>query len=190
MGKHRKHHSGDDLTIEQRQKLYYRKVCHIIEEHGFFIQAVMAGDGFPSFAYTVGLAPDTSERILFGLPDETAGHIFHEVVNREREGQQFENLHAYIGLVEGMLPLYFKNITDEEELWSQHMRMAVRWHNEHGRLIFPIQQIIWPDTHGKFPWQEGFEERFREEQPLLFAPDLEFMDVYPITLLKGGVQDL
>ena len=30
---------------------------------------------------------------------------------------------------------------------------------------FPCLQLIWPDRNGVFPWEKGFDETFREDQP-------------------------
>ena len=32
---------------------------------------------------------------------------------------------------------------------------------------FPVLQCVWPDKQHRFPWDDGFEERFRSRQPLL-----------------------
>src|SRR5260370_40683056 len=104
MGKHRKQHSGDDLTIEQRRELYYLKVCHIIEKHGFFIQAVMAGGGFRPFAHSGGLAPAMSELTLFGLPDETAGQHFPHVVPSYNEGRRSTDPQPHVRRPRGKTP--------------------------------------------------------------------------------------
>jgi Domain of unknown function (DUF4262) len=29
---------------------------------------------------------------------------------------------------------------------------------------FPVLQLVWPDQAGLFPWDEGFDERFRKQQ--------------------------
>ena len=157
------------LTRKNRMRVLDERIEQAIEEEGFFIMGVFptAESPGPHFAYTVGLAPDEAELVMFGLDIETMAHIFHAVVEQQKEGETFQSGRAYPGLVEGSFPLYFRIITDEEELIDQYMRAAYRWHGKHGRAVFPVMQVIWPDSQGKFPWESGFEERFRAQQPLL-----------------------
>jgi hypothetical protein len=32
---------------------------------------------------------------------------------------------------------------------------------------FPVLQLVWPDPAGLFPWEDGFDERYRKRQPTL-----------------------
>ena len=32
---------------------------------------------------------------------------------------------------------------------------------------YPALQMVWPDPNGVFPWQPGYDARFRRAQPLL-----------------------
>jgi hypothetical protein len=40
--------------------------------------------------------------------------------------------------------------------------MAVDFYGE-----VPANQLVWPDMEGRFPWQDGFDERYRDQQVLL-----------------------
>ena len=162
----RTHHK---LTHENRMRMLDERIEQAISEEGFFIMGVFptAQSPGPHFAYTVGLAPHTAELMMFGLDIETMAHIFHTIVQQQKEGKIFHDRSAYPGLVEGTLPLYFRSITDDTAQIARHMGAALRWHRKHGRAVFPVMQVIWPDSEGKFPWESGFLERFREQQPLL-----------------------
>jgi hypothetical protein len=157
------------FTLKNPIRLLDERIERAIEEEGFFIMGVFptAESPGPHFSYTVGLAPDGAELIMFGLDIDTMAHIFQTIVDQQKEGKTFQSGRAYPGLVEGTISLYFRSVTDEEEQVDQYMRTALRWHGKHGRTVFPVMQVIWPDAQGKFPWESGFEERFREQQPLL-----------------------
>jgi hypothetical protein len=157
------------LTREHRMRMLDERIKRTIEEEGFFIMGVFPTEESPGphFAYTVGLAPEEAELIMFGLDIETMAQLFQTIVEEQQKGKVFLSGRAYPGLVEGPLPLSFRSISEEAEQIGQYMRVAVRWHRQQGRTVFPVMQVIWPDSQGKFPWDAGFEERFREQQPLL-----------------------
>lgn len=157
------------LTHENRLRMLDARIERTIEEDGFFIMGVFptAESPGPHFAYTVGLAPTEAELLMFGLDIETMAHLFQTIVEEQQAGKAFLSGHAYPGLVEGSLPLHFRSITAEKKQIDQYLVAALRWHRKQGRTVFPVMQVIWPDSKGKFPWELGFEERFREQQPLL-----------------------
>ena len=145
----------------------------IAEEHGLAVMGVGGND----FAYTIGLSkqglPDV---VVFGLPVRAAHTIlntlYRDIIAMRTEnngfvlpkgGIRFETL--------ANLPLWLKpvEITSEN---SVNFSLSRTLHVESFGLSldsFKAAQLIWPDTKGKFPWEEGFETRFIKDQPKLWA---------------------
>src|SRR2546426_2679643 len=100
------------LTRKNRMRVLDERIEQAIEEEGFFIMGVFptAESPGPHFAYTVGLAPDEAELVMFGLDIETMAQLFQTIVEEQQKGKVFLSGRAYPGLVEGPLPLSFRSI--------------------------------------------------------------------------------
>lgn len=168
--KRRKQFPGSELTLQQRHALLHVKIRKDVEEYGCFVMCVGGGPG-PHFAYSIGIPttfPGASEIILFALGFETMAHLINDVVRQMREGQPFEAGQQYDGILQNF-PVYFGWVKPEH--YDSHVGQGQVYHGSD--TGFGLLQMVWPDTKGKFPWQSGFEERFREAQPLLFDVPVE-----------------
>ncbi len=140
---------------------YLKKLDTIIKRSGHAVQLTAQGDGLP-FMYTIGraekgldefimfgaLPPDTMRSIINGICNEfdQAGHTAEHGEIFSNEGQRFR-----IDLAAG---------ADQT-----HMNFArARLESVGKSASFDPFQIIWPDTQGRFPDDEGYETKF--VQPL------------------------
>lgn len=82
-------------------------------------------------------------------------------------GQTFLPGRRYRDLADSGLPTCFGEV--EEHYYADHFAPAMAFH--HGQP-FPVLQMVWADTRGVFPWEDGFERRFLGKQRLLFDPQL------------------
>lgn len=78
-------------------------------------------------------------------------------------GARYEAGHAYTDFVEGDFPLFFAPV--EGAYYEEYLGWAVHYY---ARRSFPVLQVVWPDAAARFPFERGFEERYRSQQPLLF----------------------
>lgn len=141
------------------------KIWTDIQKHGFSIMGVVGDEDTPHCTYTIGLAPSMPELIIFGLRPDHVTPLFHIVVEMSKnKGIRFDSGKTYEDINE-RFPLYFHQVNRSR--YEQYVGVAIRYHNTRN---FPLLQVVWPDTQGVFPWQAGFEERFRKDQPLLFKP--------------------
>jgi hypothetical protein len=118
----------------------------------------------PPWAYSIGLyetykLPDV---VLMGrMPELTSAMMtnIHELIKMgERIGDGTE--------LEGVLmgqTCIFRLI--EKKNYKTYLPWAIDYY---GSTDFPVLQCVWPDTQGKYPWQEGHERRVRRFQKLLF----------------------
>jgi hypothetical protein len=146
------------------------KILRMIDEHGWAVVGVGGGncdcagcdggadDGI-EFSYTVGLSTlGFPEVITYGLPQRVA----HDCLNRigqlvsagnpPRVGATVERVfHGVRG--------YLLAASDSSDLIVVDQ-------------IYPevvAAQLIWPDRHGRFPWESGYDRR-RCPQPLIGPP--------------------
>jgi hypothetical protein len=152
------HFSGeleDDVRARVRAEL-----MGLIEEHGWAVHNVMAGpeegDDVES-SYTVGLtALRHPEVIILGMPAEHASAFLNLIGDEVRRGGRFGH-----GTVTGQFtsedaPVVFIRAEVIERL------TAVT--EVYGRV--DALQMVWPDSTGRLPWQDGYRNP-PESQPLL-----------------------
>jgi hypothetical protein len=139
------------------------RLLETLEKWGWFVTKVGAGDDAPAFAYSMGLYENFHhpEIVLFGLDLEIMHGLINAAGSRIREGQKYDEGQKY-----GDLLLCFRcefrrvNPTRYDGLLNYSI-----WYYEGSH--FPVFQLVWPDKAGLFPWDDGFDERFRNDQPLL-----------------------
>lgn len=115
-----------------------------------------------SIAYTVGLmAKGLPELLVYGLPGETGHGILNDAAARLIAGDLEKDVP-----VDKLsnFPLVFKQVDPQkiEEVFG-----VVRLFSPDGKSA-NLLQCVWPDKAGLFPWEAGFNEAFRKDQPLHF----------------------
>jgi len=140
---------------------YQKKIDAIISQKGHAVQVTAQQDGLP-FMYTIGRAEKgLDEFIMFGpIPAATMQSIingicseFDKAGHRAEHGEIFSNANQNfrIDLAAG---------ADQT-----HMNFARARLESIGKpASFDPFQIVWPDTQGRFPDEEGYETKF--VQPL------------------------
>jgi len=132
-----------------------------IREAGWFRTQVDADADGPGFSFTTGFWANVGqpEIIAFSLKSETAHAIFWTLFDRVNAGESLpvgvpvEDVVARLNVM--LLPVA-KRHYPEYLGWSS-------WFHRH--RDFPCLQLVWPDRAGLFPWQAGFDEAFRHDQP-------------------------
>lgn len=131
-----------------------------IREHGWFRTSVFQEEGHVGFSYTTGLwlTLGFPEIIVFSLPSETAHAILWDVF-REVKGGTKPPIGRRAEVFADRDGVFFPVSRDH---YREHLGWS-RWF--YAGDEFPCLQLVWPDTHGVFPWQPSAEERFRNSQP-------------------------
>ncbi len=144
---------------------YEKNLVEKVREYGFFIPYVVDDGPTPnfrqSFGYTVGLwrSWQVPEVIVFGLPSDNCQGMLSEIADRAAAGTPVPTGKRVSDVATG-LDIALLPIRPAEKL--AHLRSA-RWF--YGQDDFPAVQLVWPDTQGLFPWQDGFDARFANDQP-------------------------
>lgn len=135
----------------------------MIDRHGWAVRNVASSDPAECFSYTVGLtAHGHPEVVMTGLPPD-AGTAFLNIAGEivVREGGRVEAGTSTAEFAEGP-PMPVILAEDVSGL------TAVR--DLYGSV--EAVQVIWSDTHGRFPWESGYGNP-PGSQPLLGEHDSE-----------------
>jgi hypothetical protein len=143
------------------------RIARDIGRVGWTVLAVMPTENQPvdPFAYTVGLwrTFDHPELIITGMSGENSHAVIADLIARFPEkGEKLEARHyekLFVG-VKGDYDGCLREVSDANR--DSMMKGALRWN---AYEYFPALQIIWPDTVGVFPWEDGYDRRFI--QPIL-----------------------
>jgi len=112
--------------------------------------------------YTVGFTDlfDHPEIAINGLPSHIAYHFLVDLHQKLKAGEKFIPGVRYTEIAKGFpvefIEVSLLNIPD----W---FGIAARVYDADTKVL----QMVWTDTQGKFPWEDGFEKRFWGKQ-LLF----------------------
>jgi hypothetical protein len=139
------------------------KVVHDIEAYGWHVIKVAEEEGLPGFAYTIGLYRNYKhpEIIVVGLDLDVAHRLVNSVGTGAKAGTIYEADKEYLGLIKGY-GVTFKPVADR--WYAEYLGFARRFYKA---SPFPALQCVWPDKERRYPWDAGFNERWREKQPLL-----------------------
>ena len=104
-----------------------------------------------AFTYTVGLtAHDHRELILAGLPPEIAHTMINDLASRVYDkAERF----AHGQLINDVLAGYAAVIVDGPPNDHLHPDAVFALY---GRDKVRLQQLLWPDQHGRFPGDDGY----------------------------------
>lgn len=151
----------DGLTEDER------KILDDVEQHGLHIVTVPEDEEGPGFAFSVGLWENFEhpEVILFGLPPDVAIDLLNGLADEVDDGKQFVDGTKHDGLLANY-PVRFVAVPREQ---YRDFLGTARWAYESDD--FPAVQLVWPDKQGRWPWDAGVREAFRELQPVLGRKD-------------------
>jgi hypothetical protein len=131
----------------------------LIDEHGWAVRNVGAGDTAAEvgFSYTIGLtAFGHPEVIVMGMPPESAQEFLNLIGDEVRRGSRYENGTVTGEFTDDDAPVVFIRAEDTGRLAAVEQI--------YGRV--DALQMIWPDSTGRLPWEDG-HRNLPGVQPLL-----------------------
>jgi Domain of unknown function (DUF4262) len=135
----------------------FADLLRMVDEFGWAIRHVGAGTkpGEAAFSYTVGLtALGHPEVVITGMPFKPAQIFLNNIGSDIRDGRRFEAGTVTEDLAPA--PVVFLTVVQDEEL------TAVR--QVYGTCS--AVQMVWPDSAGRLPWVDGYNNP-PDAQPLL-----------------------
>ena len=143
-----------------------RKLLADVERVGWHVVGIHEDENGPAYAFSVGLFHtfEHPEIILFGLPHETAGRMINIIGRQVQAGTRFKPNDQSNDVAEGF-PVVFKMVP--KDFYREYIGYALWFYRS---LDFPVLQCVWPDKAGLFAWQDGYDHRFDQVQPILAHP--------------------
>ena len=145
---------------------YMASISGHVARVGWAVPAVSGDEEGPGWAYSVGIwhTHRGPELAMFGAPVKNMSGIINAIGSRIAEG-------AEIGAGDTVDDVcrYPLAISPVHESWRTTSLFAVS-DRFYGHVRPPCLQIVWPDRHGRFPSERGFDRRFEGDQPLLWLP--------------------
>jgi hypothetical protein len=146
-------------TEQGPDERFHATINHI-REHGWSAMLIRPCRHGLGFCYSVG-AHDTlnvREIIVVGLKQQTAHRALQHAIDAMEAGTDL-TVGRHREIV-GEVEVEFRPVS---ERWYRHVMCRDEWY--YMNQVVPALQLIYPDLEGRFQWEEGFQEYFR--QPLL-----------------------
>ncbi|MEU7171490.1 MULTISPECIES: DUF4262 domain-containing protein [Micromonospora] len=150
------------------KEAFLRRQSEIIDRVGWAVTLVHPGaddtDDSGPFAYTVGLtAHGCPELLIAGLDPAIAHHLLNDLAARVYDrAERFSHGQRVGDLIDG----YDAAIIDGFPAGHLHLGAAIA---RYGPQQVRVQQIVWPDPAGRFPWEDGYAYP-STVQPLIGRP--------------------
>jgi hypothetical protein len=117
---------------------------------GWAVTAVLPEPGEAPYAYTVGLTElGAPELVITGLPHDIAHALLNDAADRVHEhGARWCHRQRIHDLLSGLDAVIIDGAAHE----LIHPGTA---YARYGQQRVRLQQIVWPDPRGRFPWEDG-----------------------------------
>lgn len=150
------HETHDKETKERIISNIQEYDCHL---------ALIEGDGYsPAFVFTIGLYEKFKhpEIMIFGMNTDVMGQLLNGIKNQVKKGTQYLSNKEYENILAGY-NVQFLEV--KKDFYPDYLGYAGWYYNN--TFDFPVLQMIWPDKEHKWPWENGFNEHWKFNQPLL-----------------------
>ena len=148
---------GSDAAQDQVAEQVRRDLQRVIDRFGWAVLHGGGTPGEPRYSSTVGLTTfGHPEVIVLGLPFEAGEKYLNLVGEAVRGGGRFRPGVATTALTDASSPVVFLHVDGDPR-----MSVAEQFHGS-----IEVLQLVWPDSTGKLPWEEGHRNP-PGSQPLL-----------------------
>ena len=140
------------------------RVLSDVKDYGFHIVWIKTEDAQPDYCFTIGLeySYEHPEIILMGLPIGTGKSIINKLGAEIKNGQKFIDSDNYIKI--SSQKFMVKKMDPAN--YGDYLGYFI-WFYRSLKTPPAVMQLFWPDESDKFPWDDGYNERFLKSQPLL-----------------------
>jgi hypothetical protein len=142
-----------------------KKLVTDVIDVGWHLVAVHAAPGQAAWVFSVGLwhtyrRPEIS---MFGLQTADMGIWINKVGDDIKAGKPPQPEESRVGVIDGFAVQW----RPAHQSWYRDLFGYGLWFYQGW---FPMLQMIWPDRHGRWPWDEACGERCKQDQPVLWMP--------------------
>lgn len=146
-----------------------RKILEDIERFGCSVMHIAAEDDLPPFAFSMGISRTSNapEVIVVGLAQPMAQFVVNEYNRRIRSGEAIVAGRKYAGFIGGFDVLAESvHVSNYEEYLGYNLWL-------YQGPTFEVLQLVYPNTSGVWPWEQGASDSFRSWQPQLSRAALQ-----------------
>ncbi len=148
---------ADELT--RSRDAFLGRVAAEIETQGWHVTVV---EDTPRYAHTTGLTKSFAhpEILIIGLPVSSIAEVAHEAARQVAAGARFRDGQTSDTIFDG-LSAAFRAVPLVSVL--DYCAAARAYYD------FPpdVLQLVWPDAHGRWPWDANADAVYRLQQPVL-----------------------
>lgn len=139
------------------------RIIRNVRERGCHIVGIPDGD--PEFAFSIGLYLNYGhpEIIIIGLDGRDAAVIINDIRDRAAKGHKFADGDVCDDLLVDQKVCF---VEVPLEAYGDYLGTAI-WFYENLPRAFPCLQMVWPDREGRFPWDAGAGQDFKDYQAVL-----------------------
>ncbi|WP_081323231.1 DUF4262 domain-containing protein [Microbacterium testaceum] len=124
----------------------FADVKRMVDTHGWAIRHVLGDGPAAPFSYTVGLtARGWNEILITGLPANVADVFIRNAVHEQESSGAFLPGDRTDALTESGSVVFVR--VDDRRVMTAAERMLGD---------FEALQLVWTDSHGRFPWDSGY----------------------------------
>ncbi|NEK95560.1 DUF4262 domain-containing protein [Modestobacter muralis] len=149
--------SAEDTALDEVAEQVRRDLQRVVDRFGWAVLHGGGNPGDPRWSTTVGLtALGHPEVIVLGLPFEAGEKYLNLVGEAVRGGARFTPGVTTTALTDETSPVVFLQVDDDPRT-----SVAEQFYGS-----VEVLQLVWPDSTGKLPWEEGHRNP-PSAQPLL-----------------------
>ena len=158
------------MSVERPLNDYEEQLLAAVADRGFQVTAVMQGDDFPTFAYSIGFPATVGqgEVIAVGLHSQTAYHVIEHVFDFCRAGSPLRDGLIFHDVL-GDYPFVIRRLP-RSAIVRDRFNSAMWFHKRHfGTPLADAFQLVWPcATTRLYPWDADCPLDVIASQPLLY----------------------
>jgi hypothetical protein len=139
-----------------------------VQQYGWSVIMVPEDNQGPGWAYTIGLwhTHNSAELAMFGLDVTLMKTCLNHLGNQIAAGQPAAADQENHDVIE-RYPVHLKQI--DHRWYKAFFGRAIGFYR---RQPIPFLQVVWPDRHGRFPWDADNDPHLQQRQPQLWRrPD-------------------
>lgn len=143
-----------------------QEIFHQVKQQQWHALFVPTQQGKPGYGFTVGhyLYHQRPEIIIVGAPEKIAKALLDKVAAHNKgDLAQLQTHKLYRQFINGLDAVFVPVMLEH---YNQYLGFN-NWFYDSLSHAYPVWQLVWPDPQGKFPWQQGYDVRFANLQPVL-----------------------
>lgn len=158
-----------NFTWRKPEDASEQKICADVAQHGCHIVTIPEDLEGPTYSFSIGLYLNFQhpEIVIFGLNQEVAATTINDIFVKVENGRQFQ-----VGESSDEFFNKAKLAFVEFPPSAYHEFLGcARWFYRSLDYKFPVLQGVWTDKLGKFPWENGHDQKAAKLQPILKHAD-------------------